>query len=152
MISAIVFLVSVILAIFFVIRSEFSLAWRLGLAAAVVIFAVSAYLLATNSAVSPFAASQTLSFGYWDNSVPLTVGTVGAVFGVVGSYLIKQDRAGFDWRGLIKPLLISPMLIIPTVKLVEAAEEQTFMTMLLVFAMSYQNGFFWERVMKGEKS
>lgn len=148
MVMAVIFSVSVVLGIIFIAQSSLPVAWRAVFTLGLALFAVFAYLFATLSGVSPFSAGSGRGFGFWDQSIPVAVGVVGAVVGVAGSHLIKIGETPFAWRVLLKPLLIAPVVIIPTIKLIESAGEQNLVSMLLLFAVSYQNGFFWERIMK----
>jgi uncharacterized integral membrane protein len=152
MLTAIVFLLSLALGISFVARARMAVAWKGILGATVILLLITAYIFADQSQVSPFGSPTGLGFGFWDKSLPVAIGIVGAVLGVFGSHLFTQTADVLDWRGLTKALVASPILIIPTIKLVEATGEQNLLTMMLLFGISYQNGFFWERVLEQKRS
>src|SRR2546427_11106227 len=86
MVIAILFLASVIAAIFLVFRSPIAIHWRVTVALAIAAFALLAYALAARSGVSPFSSRAAISFGYSDQWLPTVLAVVGAVAGVVGSY------------------------------------------------------------------
>jgi hypothetical protein len=148
MIAAIIFSLSVVFALVLVLRAEMDIRWRAVLAATIALFAVVAYVLATRSEVSPFGSSTRKSFGYTDQLLPTCLAIVGAVGGVIGSYFFRLGNRTIRWRTLVPPLVTTPLVLVPTIKLVEASGEQTLLTLILLFALSYQNGFFWERLLK----
>ncbi len=151
MLLAIIFSVSAILGIVFLVQSQLSVIWRAVYSVILIVFTMLAYLFATRSGISPYGSSTGVGFGFWDQSMSVAVGVTGAILGVVGSQLIAIGKEPFAWHTLLKPLLIAPVVIIPTIKLIETAGEQSLISMLLLFAVSYQNGFFWERIMKEGK-
>jgi hypothetical protein len=148
MIAALVFSASAVLAVIFVYRSGMPIFWSLVTTLVIIAFALLAYFMATKSAVSPFGLNRAIGFGFWDQSVPIAVAIVGAVTGVLGSVLFNLSSASFNWLSLVRPLATCPIILIPTLKLVETAGEQTLLTMIVLFALSYQNGFFWEKLLK----
>jgi hypothetical protein len=149
MIAAIIFSLSaVVTVVFLALRSDLALHTRIALCLAIVSFSVFAYVFATRWNLSPFSVSGTISFGDKDQLVPICLAVVGAVTGILGSYFFHLGRRSIRWRGLAPPLVTFPIILIPTIKLVEASGEQSLLTFMLLFALSYQNGFFWERVLK----
>jgi hypothetical protein len=149
MIAAIIFSLSAVATVvFLLLRSDLAAYTRAALVLAVVCFTILAYLLATRSNLSPFGVGGRISFGGNDQLVPICLAVVGAVAGILGSYFFNLGRKAVRWRGLVPPLVTFPIILIPTIKLVEASGEQSLLTLMLLFALSYQNGFFWERVLK----
>jgi hypothetical protein len=144
------FLASALFAVFFTLRSRHTIAARLALVGATLLFGLVAYLVATSSTFSPFSRSSSIAFGVGSQATGLfiVVALTGAVAGVFGSYFFKLGNAGFSVRGLLRPLSASPLVIIPTIKLIESAGDPTALAYILLFALSYQNGFFWERLLK----
>jgi hypothetical protein len=59
--------------------------------------------------------------------------------------LERHQRGG---REMIAAIIFSLSAVVAVVVLAEASGEQSLLTFMLLFALSYQNGFFWERVLK----
>jgi hypothetical protein len=146
----IVFLASTLFAIVFVLTSRHSIAIKLAIVATSLAFAAVSYLLATSSAISPFSHSSKLSYGLEQGAGSIGVALFGAIAGVFGSYVFNLGTASFNLRGLLRPLSACPLVIVPTVKPIESASDQSALAYILLFALSYQNGFFWERLLKRE--
>lgn len=49
-------------------------------------------------------------------------------------------------RSFIRPLVATPFILVPTIKLVESTDDSDLLALALLFGLSYQNGFFWQRV------
>jgi hypothetical protein len=148
MILALLFLASALLAIIFVYRSPLQMWSRVLVILAIVLFSVLAYLLASRTGISPFSSSGAISFGYSNQWISILIAIAGAVTGVAGSYFFNLGDQAIHWRSLARPLATAPLVLIPTIKLVETSGEQTPLALILLFALSYQNGFFWERLLK----
>jgi hypothetical protein len=144
------FLGSALFAVFFTLKSGHTITARLAIVAATLLFGLIAYLVATSSTLSPFSRSSSIAFGANSQATSLfiVVALAGAVAGVFGSYFFKLRDAGVSLRGLLRPLSASPLVIIPTIKLIESAGDPSALAYILLFALSYQNGFFWERLLK----
>jgi hypothetical protein len=151
MLLAIIFLASVIAAVVLLVRSPVPVVARLGLGITLLAFLVLAYFFAAKSKISPFGTSSTIDFGFWDQSLQIGIATIGAIAGVIGSYFFRIGQEPITWRSFVRPLSTCPIVLIPTLKLVESSGEQTLMTVAVLFALSYQNGFFWERLLKPSK-
>jgi hypothetical protein len=149
MLGALLFSASLAAAVFFIWQIRIGLIWRICLGAAVASFGIVAYLFATSSTISPFGGNARTSFGYWDNTASIIVAVMGALLGVVGSVLFRSDSKPFNLNNCLRALATCPLILIPTLKLVETSGEQTLLSSILLFALSYQNGFFWERLLKG---
>jgi hypothetical protein len=117
----------------------------------VLAFGAMAYLLATDSPISPFSRSSVISLGREPTTISIVVALLGAIAGVFGSYFFNLAPAKVHIRSLLRPLTASPLVIIPTIKLVESAGDPNPLAYTLLFALSYQNGFFWERLLKGKQ-
>jgi hypothetical protein len=147
-----IFLISTIAVIGFALSSRRSTAAKATIVAGTLAFSLFAYLLATTSTISPFSRSSGVSFGADDHlNMSIVIALVGAIGGVFGSYLFNLGGGSFNVRGLLRPLSACPLVIIPTIKLVESASDRSALAYILLFALSYQNGFFWERLLKREQ-
>jgi hypothetical protein len=148
----IAFAISIFCAIFFVVRSPRSVVVKTTTIVSVVALAALAYFLATTSPISPFSRSLGASFGAADNHTiaSVCISLVGAIGGVFGSYIFNLGTSNISLRALLRPLSACPLVIIPTIKLIESTSDDTVLSYLLLFALSYQNGFFWERLLKNQ--
>jgi uncharacterized membrane protein len=143
------FVASAFFAIGFAWKSESPAAIRIGIVGGVFAFGVLTYLLATRSPISPFSRFSAVSFGSDGHAISIAVAFVGAIAGVFGSYFFNLGTANINLRGLLRPLAASPLILVPTIKLIESAGDTSALAYILLFALSYQNGFFWERLLKG---
>jgi hypothetical protein len=148
MIVALLFLISAVAAITLVIRSDVRIGWRVAIVFAVILFSLFAYLLATHTSISPFSSIGVVYFGNSSQAPSILVAIIGAVTGVAGSYFFNLGERTIRVRDMARPLATAPLVLIPTIKLVEASGEQSPLALMLLFALSYQNGFFWERLLK----
>jgi hypothetical protein len=144
---AVIFLASVIAAVAISFFAPLPRSGRVVIAASAVVLLLVFYLTASESPISPFGRGG-IAFGIENEIAVLVVGIVGALAGVVGSVFFRLDEKGFNLRDFIKPLATSPLVLIPTVKLFETTGEANLTAYVLLFALSYQNGFFWERMLK----
>jgi hypothetical protein len=148
MIAAVIFVVSAVFAVILVFRSPMSILGRAVTIAGIVLFSLLAYLLALRTGISPFSSKVGISFGDSDQLPSILTAIAGAIVGVAGSYFFNLGDQPINWRSLARPLATAPLVLIPTIKLVEASGEKTLLALILLFALSYQNGFFWERLLK----
>jgi hypothetical protein len=144
------FIISVPLIVFFAWKSARTMVSKVAIVGATFAFAALTYFLATSSALSPFSRSSSIPFGVEDRVtiVSVIVALVGSVGGVFGSYFFTLGKANISLRGLLRPISASPLVIVPTIKLVESSGDPSLLAYILLFALSYQNGFFWERLLK----
>jgi hypothetical protein len=148
MIVALLFLASALFTVILVFRSPLQIWWRAIVILAILLFSSLAYVLASRTGISPFSSTGVINFGYSSQWLSILIAIAGAVAGVAGSYFFNLGEQTIHWRSLARPLATAPLVLIPTIKLVEASGEQTPLALILIFALSYQNGFFWERLLK----
>jgi hypothetical protein len=140
---------SIVLAIVFALTSPTPIWTRTMIAGTALAFGLVTYLSASSSPISPFSRSSNLSFGASEGLTAfIVVALIGAVTGVFGSYLYNLGDKAMRWRSIIRPLSATPLVIVPTVKLIESAGDPSPLAYILLFALCYQNGFFWERLLK----
>jgi ABC-type Co2+ transport system permease subunit len=83
------------------------------------------------------------------SSVPL-VSTIAIMFGFVlfgmaANYLFYL-RGPFLWRSFLRPLVISPMVLLPLVGTVENRSGVESVQLTCLALLAFQNGFFWRTV------
>ncbi|MGR9249955.1 hypothetical protein [Rhizobium leguminosarum] len=142
----VVFVASAALLVFVLPRNKFY--WPLFVV--VFILVVLAIYLSTSPS-SPFGSTARSTLGPDDVTYSVLVGVVGALLGVVGSCLSKLGGRRLSLHYFYKPLAASPLTLIPVIKLIEASDGRDLLTLLLLFALSYQTGFFWERLLNEPK-
>ncbi|MEL7344525.1 MAG: hypothetical protein AAFN59_06650 [Pseudomonadota bacterium] len=79
---------------------------------------------------------------------------VGVMFlaiclGIAARYVFEAET-GFDWFALLRPLVISPILLLPLIGTLDNGELQPLQLISLA-VLSFQNGFFWQKVMANVK-
>ena len=86
------------------------------------------------------------SFG---SHVPLTLIVIIGfciVSGILSSVFFFSEE--FRAAAVIKPLLASPIIMIPILGLVEQVNDFDTMSIVMLCLISYQNGFFWKTLFK----
>lgn len=81
---------------------------------------------------------------------------VCVIFGMVAESLYfwfdktpKQRRAEFDWGTIIKPLLVSPIVLIPTVAAFQNANvdlTKLGFPWLMIMLTAFEKGFLWKHI------
>ena len=152
LIFAFTFLTSAVLTFILVIRSAISMISKILLIGVISAFVALTYILAKKSVISPFSVSNDIPFGSAGENMAILVGVAGAVIGVVGSYFFQLGEKNIRWRTLVPPLACCPLTLIPTIELIKAADAKSLISLMLLFALSYQTGFFWERIINAKES
>ena len=82
-----------------------------------------------------------------------TVGIMFAatVFGIAARYIFYVQKGQFSWLDFIKPLMISPIALLPLVGSVQTSGELNGMQVISFGVLAFQNGFFWQAVLAGAK-
>jgi hypothetical protein len=60
-------------------------------------------------------------------------------------------KGKFSWRLLLKPLCISPIVLLPLIGSVQGTSNLEAVQMISFGFLSFQNGFFWEVVLEQAK-
>ncbi len=144
MIAAAVYSICVVLGVGLLLSSSLSAARKTVLCCSVVGFVTVAYLFAGTSSISPFSQGAN-SFGYFDRSLELSISIVGIVVGII-STVIFFDGTRTNISDYLRPLMLSPVVMIPVVEAIPEAEVSLVSHMLL-FCIAFQNGFFWKKVL-----
>ncbi len=83
-----------------------------------------------------------VSFGGSSSTTTVFIMFGFVVFGIVSNYLFFVKA--FEWREFLRPILISPIVLMPLYGLLEGANDIQDMKMISLCLASYQNGFFWK--------
>jgi len=72
------------------------------------------------------------------------------VFGIAARYIFYlQGR--FYWLDFVKPLCISPILLLPLIGSIQAVRSLEVMQVVSFALLAFQNGFFWQAVLAAAK-
>jgi hypothetical protein len=71
----------------------------------------------------------------------------GIVCGMVCHYLYKRKRS-FSWYEFVRPLVVSPIVLLPLMGSVGELSLEPIQV-VSVALLGFQNGFFWQEVLKG---
>lgn len=136
-------------AMFIALSSRLKALPKVGVIVFLVVLAAAAFYLAGRSGLSPFSFRSEQTLGPAENNVVFgIVGIVGAIAGIIGSYLFRVDARQIHFWELLRPLTFCPVTLIPVIKMVETSNDTTFLGHVLLFCLAYQTGFFWERLLK----
>ncbi len=98
------------------------------------------------------AATGKVSFGQ-KTSPFATVGVMFAatIFGIAARYIFYLQKGQFSWLDFLKPLVITPIVLLPLIGSVQTSDELSSMQVLSFAVLAFQNGFFWQAVLEGAK-
>jgi hypothetical protein len=111
-----------------------------------VLIATAIALLVNNSTTGRVAFGQ--------GGSPL--GSVGMMFaaticGIAARYIFYLQAGQFSWLDFLKPLTISPIVLLPLIGSVQTTGELNSMQIVSFVVLAFQNGFFWQAVLAGAK-
>lgn len=66
--------------------------------------------------------------------------------GIAARYIFDAESGTFDWFALLRPLVISPILLLPLIGALDNGELQPLQLVSLAI-LSFQNGFFWQKIL-----
>jgi H+/Cl- antiporter ClcA len=83
------------------------------------------------------------------HSLELTIGLmfVGVILGMVARYLFWLRRAAFSWLDFVRPLVVSPIVLLPLIGTLENGGLDS-VQLASVVILAFQNGFFWQQVLR----
>lgn len=118
--------------------------WQVPLLMAVILFAFYYYR---------FAGGR-IEFGN-DQSRAFTVAVIfiASLLGAVANYFFElKSIRFFNWLSLSKPLLITPIIMLPLVGSIQQRSNIEITQILMFGLLAFQNGFFWRAVfLKAQK-
>ncbi len=71
------------------------------------------------------------------------------ILGMVANYFFYNET--FNFREIIKPLFISPLILLPLIGTLRGSAEIENMQLISLAILSFQNGFFWKEVFNKAK-
>jgi hypothetical protein len=73
---------------------------------------------------------------------------VGAALGIAAQYLFNlESQAKFHWFDMLKPLCISPIVVLPLIASLEGRGTVQPLQIAILWLLAFQNGFFWQAVL-----
>lgn len=93
----------------------------------------------------PVAPSK-LSFGGTTPLLAIALMFLGVLLGIAATYIFNLSNA-FSWRDLARPLVASPIVLLPLIGSVQGAELEPIQLVSFTI-LAFQNGFFWQQVLK----
>ena len=92
-----------------------------------------------------------VAFGGTSPAATVGVMFVATVLGIAARYIFYLQRGQFSWLDFVKPLMISPIALLPLIGSVQSTGELNNMQVLSFGVLAFQNGFFWQAVLAGAK-
>ncbi len=104
-------------------------------------FGLSVFVLREN-------ASSGAAFGLNSQFWAIAAIGAGAVLGIIARCVFDLDKKHvFEWLGMLKPLCISPIVLMPLLATVQGRESLEPFQIVMLCLLSFQNGFFWQAVL-----
>lgn len=95
--------------------------------------------------LNPFGSLQ--SFGP-SPIILILLMIISIVLGSVAEFIFSLGNKKIRWRELIKPILISPLLLFPLIGLLQKAESLDTLASISLMLVAFQNGFFWRQMVE----
>ena len=133
----------ILILIEFVVRRHI---WRL-LFQLLLVGAISVLTLMLNN-----SATGKLSMG--DAGSPtrvLLLMFVATICGIAARYVFYLNRGSFSFLDLFKPIVISPIVLMPLIGSVQSSGGLSPIQIVSFCVLAFQNGFFWQAVLEGAK-
>jgi hypothetical protein len=74
---------------------------------------------------------------------------IGVVLGILATYIFNMTGA-FAWRDFARPLIISPLVLLPLIGSLQGAALEPIQLVSFTI-LAFQNGFFWQQVLRDAK-
>ncbi len=93
------------------------------------------------------SASRWQAFGGgWSQELVLGLMAVGVILGIAANYVFFA-RATFSWRSFLRPIVVSPIVLLPLIGSLQGAQLESVQAVCFVI-LAFQNGFFWRQVLR----
>ena len=76
---------------------------------------------------------------------------VCTVLGTAAEYVFRL-KGPFRWRAFLKPVCISPIVLLPLIGSVQSTGDITSVQIISICFLAFQNGFFWRIVLDHAKT
>lgn len=119
---------------------------RFGLELAAVVLAVCLALLVTNASTGRIAFGEDKSPG-----LVIVIIFIMTMLGILARYIFYLQRGQFSWLDCLKPLVITPIIILPLISSVQTIGNLNVWQLFSFGLLAFQNGFFWQAVLEKAK-
>jgi hypothetical protein len=86
-------------------------------------------------------------FGGANPMVAIAIMFVCTLLGIAAQYFFSLRRA-FSWRTLLKPMCITPIVLLPLLGSIQTSSDIAPIQMVSLAFLAFQNGFFWKLVIE----
>jgi hypothetical protein len=91
-----------------------------------------------------------IAFGGISPILAIGIMFVCTIIGIAGHYFYYMKK-NFDWMTFIKPIILSPIVLLPLIGSVQGMSGIEPVQMISFGILAFQNGFFWKEVFEHEK-
>lgn len=91
-------------------------------------------------------STRLVMFGGTSPLVAILIMFVCTLLGMVAHYIFYLNNKSFSWLALVKPLVVSPIILLPLVGSMQAQAALEPIQLISIAILAFQNGFFWEAV------
>lgn len=95
--------------------------------------------------------STRVAFGGVSPIIAIGIMFVCTLIGIAAHYFFYM-KGRFAWRTFLKPLVISPIVLLPLIGSVQGTSGVESVQMISFGVLAFQNGFFWKEVLGHAKS
>ena len=93
------------------------------------------------------ASSGYVTFGAGSSpALVVVIMFVAILFGIGARYIFYLEGK-FSWLDFVKPLCISPILLLPLIGSLQAGKDLEAIQVVSFALLAFQNGFFWQAVL-----
>ena len=111
---------------------------------------LAAFLVVVHFATGFPQSSSRIAFG---GSIPVGWAVLamfaGIVFGMVAQYVWSSPKTP-NWMDFLRPIVASPLVLLPLIGSLQGGSLETIQLLSLTL-LAFQNGFFWQQVLKDAK-
>jgi hypothetical protein len=95
------------------------------------------------------SSSSRQSFGGASPLLALALMFFGVILGMAATYIFNL-AASFSWRDFTRPLVVSPLVLLPLIGSLQGAALEPIQ-LICFTVLAFQNGFFWQQVLRDAK-
>jgi len=95
-----------------------------------------------------YASTGYIAFGAGASPTVVALIMFAAILLGIAARYVFYLRGEFSWLDFAKPLCIAPLLLIPLVGSVQAANDLKAIQVVSFALLAFQNGFFWQAVLQ----
>jgi hypothetical protein len=89
------------------------------------------------------------AFGVASPILALGLMFTGVLSGIAATYVFNLSGP-FSWRDFARPMVVSPLILLPLIGSLQGATLEP-LQLICFTALAFQNGFFWQQVLRDAK-